>query len=124
MFSTTVFITLVICGSMIIFGLIFVKCPPKDINGVYGYRTAMSSKNQQTWDFAHLYSGKVWLISGIITLIISFIIIFLFKGSFSDKKSYAWLYMMIFNLSAMLIVVPLTEYKLRQKFDKDGREKK
>ena len=43
---------LLLPGVMIGFGREFMKNPPKEINPGYGYRTAMSSKNQDTWDFA------------------------------------------------------------------------
>ena len=45
---------------MIGFGWSFIKKPPKDINGSYGYRTPMSMKNQDTWDFAQQEMGRVW----------------------------------------------------------------
>ena len=49
---------------MIGFGWRFMKKPPKDINGAYGYRTSMSMKNRDTWDFAHRTCGRVWWIVG------------------------------------------------------------
>ena len=42
---------------MIGFGRGFMKHPPKTINMVYGYRTSMSMKNKETWDFAHTGKG-------------------------------------------------------------------
>ncbi len=60
---------------MIIFGKIFENRVPKRINNFYGYRTSMSMKNQDTWEFAHKYCGMLWkkagLIMGIVTLIIT-----------------------------------------------------
>ena len=31
----------------------------EDVNFVFGYRTSMSMKNKDTWEFAHKYCGKV-----------------------------------------------------------------
>lgn len=45
---------------MMVFGKIFTEHPPTSINSIYGYRTAMSKKNQDTWDFAHAYCGRLW----------------------------------------------------------------
>lgn len=45
---------------MLFFGRRFLTKPPKSINSLYGYRTARSMKNQQTWDFAHRVCGKLW----------------------------------------------------------------
>ena len=53
---------------MIGFGWRFMKKPPKDINGAYGYRTSMSMKNQDTWAFAHQVCGRVWFAVGWVML--------------------------------------------------------
>lgn len=45
---------------MIIVGWVFLKHPPKTINGIYGYRTSRSMKNIDTWNFAHAVCGKIW----------------------------------------------------------------
>lgn len=45
---------------MIVLGKAFVKNPPKTINCIVGYRTSRSMKNQDTWNFAHLYCGNLW----------------------------------------------------------------
>ena len=54
---------------MLIAGYSMYKNPPKEINGLVGYRTAMSRKNKDTWAFAHNYCGKLWMKSGGILLI-------------------------------------------------------
>ena len=51
---------LLIPAVMIIAGRIMHKHCPKDINWIYGYRTARSMKNMDTWTFAHEYCGKLW----------------------------------------------------------------
>ena len=56
---------------MIIFGRVFIKSPPKNINDMYGYRTTMSMKNTDTWNFAHKYCGRLWFKTGMIILPIS-----------------------------------------------------
>ena len=42
-------------------GLFMSKKPPKEINGLYGYRTPRSMKNQKIWDYAQVYSAKVMM---------------------------------------------------------------
>ena len=51
---------LLIPAAMIGHGRRLTKNPPKEINMGNGYRTNRSMKNQETWDFAQLYCGKVW----------------------------------------------------------------
>ena len=52
---------LLIPGIMVGIGTRFLKHPPGTINAWYGYRTARSMKNQETWDFAHETCGKLWV---------------------------------------------------------------
>ena len=63
--------TLFIPVLMILCGYLMYKHTPKDINGLVGYRTAMSMKNQETWDFAHNYCGRLWVKVGAVMTIIS-----------------------------------------------------
>ena len=42
---------LLIPAIMVGIGARFLKHPPKTINALYGYRTARSMKNQETWTF-------------------------------------------------------------------------
>ena len=39
--------------TMVGFGKLFLTRAPKNINMVFGYRTVMSMKNRDTWEFAH-----------------------------------------------------------------------
>ena len=51
---------LLIPAAMIGFGLMFLKKPPRKVNGWFGYRTSQSMRNQDTWDFAQTCCGTVW----------------------------------------------------------------
>ncbi|MDA8973228.1 SdpI family protein [bacterium] len=56
------FITLGSCGLIfIVMGFIMSKKPPREINGLYGYRTPRAMKNQKNWDYAQVYSAKVMM---------------------------------------------------------------
>ena len=55
----------------IIVGFIMYTFPPKKINGLYGYRTKSSMKNQQKWNFAQTYSAKVMMLTGLIFAFLS-----------------------------------------------------
>ena len=57
---------------MIGFGKYFMKGGPKQINGVIGYRTHRSMKNQETWRFTHQYSGRIWHRSGLASTLYPF----------------------------------------------------
>lgn len=60
---------LLIPVTMVFIGKRFQKKPPKEINGIYGYRTAMSMKNKETWEYAHRCCGKLWYVSGLVMLL-------------------------------------------------------
>ena len=60
---------LLIPGIMVGIGTRFLKHPPGTINAWYGYRTARSMKNQETWDFAHETCGKLWVRLGAVLLV-------------------------------------------------------
>ena len=62
--------TLFIPVLMILCGYLMYKHTPKDINGLVGYRTAMSMKNQETGDFANNYCGSLWVkVGGVMKII-------------------------------------------------------
>ena len=70
--------------TMIGFGRYFMKKAPKEINSVFGYRTSMSMKNKDTWEFAHKYCGKVWYVCGMVMLPITVIFMILVIGKNED----------------------------------------
>ena len=43
---------------MIFTGKAFCEKAPKEINMLFGYRTTMSTKNMDTWRFAHEACGR------------------------------------------------------------------
>ena len=49
-------------------GVVVYFFPPKEINGLYGYRTANSMKSQERWTFAQIYSARkmMWYGSALI----------------------------------------------------------
>ena len=64
-------LVLLIPLSVIGFGHYFSRNAPKEINMAFGYRTRMSMKNKETWEFAHHHCGKIWTIVGWILLLVS-----------------------------------------------------
>jgi uncharacterized membrane protein len=118
----TILVMIVIMSlTMIGGGLLFIKRPPKEINSVIGYRTTMSRKNKETWDFAHQYSGQVWIKSGILNGVIASILAVALQGfNHYNQLMVALIYI---QLVVLLLVIPLTEIALRKKFDQNGNRK-
>lgn len=108
---------------MICFGRYFMKRPPKKINALFGYRTAMSMKNDDIWEFAHKYCGRLWWIVGWILLFVSVIVFLIIWGkedSVVDKTGIAALAVQVAALAGTIIP---TETALKRNFDKYGNRR-
>ena len=112
--STALTLLLTIMG-----GFIFWKIPPRKINNIYGYRTTMSQKNQDTWNYAHTYFGKHAVICGIVIFIFAiFTILALKNTSIFDILGYI---IIAVQAAIPVIITFLTEWALRKKFTKTGQ---
>lgn len=105
---------------MIFFGREFMKNPPAEINPGYGYRTAMSSKNQDTWDFAQKYMGEVWYRAGKVLLIPSVLPLLLVLGRDVGTVGKVGMIACGAQLVVMLGSILVVERALRKTFDKNG----
>ena len=100
--------TLFIPVLMILCGYLMYKHTPKDINCLVGYRTAMSMKNQETWDFAHNYCGRLWVKVGAVMTIISALIMCIAE---------------VIQVVFLCWTIVPTERALKDNFDQDGNRK-
>ena len=114
---------LLLPGVMIGFGREFMKNPPKEINPGYGYRTAMSSKNQDTWDFAQRKMGEVWYKWGKILLIPSALPLLLVLGRDLSTVGTVGAAICLWQLIPMLGSAAVVEWALKKNFDKHGKRK-
>jgi uncharacterized membrane protein len=113
------FIVLLIPLIMLAFGFIWVKYPPGKINSFYGYRTLMSMKNMDTWNFAHHYAS-IWLIFlGLFLLIVSPVLFLLIR----KESQLISLFILIAQMIALYIPIILTERALHKTFDKIGNKR-
>ena len=116
-------INLLIPAIMIILGTIYAKRAPKQINYISGYRTAMSMKNQDTWEFAHHHFGKTWRILGWIIVFPSFIVMLLLYGKNEHTiGNYSIILIIIQTILLILSIIP-TEVALKKTFDENGNRK-
>lgn len=106
---------------MLLFGWIFRKHPPKNINGIYGYRTSMSMKNTDTWNFAHSYCGKLWWKIGIIMSVGTIVTMLPLIGKDTDATGLWSSVIMTIQCAILLISIYPVERALRKNFDKTGK---
>lgn len=110
--------------TMIGFGRYFMKKAPAEINNVFGYRTSMSMKNKDTWEFAHKYCGKIWYVCGMILLPITVIFMFFVIGESKDCVGTVGGIIMGVQLVPLIGSIFPTEIALRKNFDKRGKRRK
>jgi uncharacterized membrane protein len=109
---------------MIVFGQIFSKKSPKEINIYFGYRTSMSRKNMDTWNFAHNYFGKLWRLMGIILLPLSILtMIFCVNDKTNNVIGLYTIIILIIQTFVMIFSIFLTEKELKKVFDENGDRK-
>lgn len=109
--------------SMIGFGRYFMKNSPQKINMIFGYRTSMSMKNQDTWVFAHHYFGKLWYVGGWGLLPLSILVMLMVIGKPEDPVGAVGGVLCFVQMIPMLGAIIPTERALRRTFDKDGNRR-
>ena len=100
------------------------KHSPKNINAIYGYRTRMSSLNQNTWRFSQEYAGRLWVRWGIRMMPVSILLLMIFAASGETAASTAGSVLCIVQIIIMLSSISVVERTLNKVFDKQGNLKK
>jgi len=117
------FCDLMIPCTMIGFGRYFSRKAPKNINVLFGYRTAMSMKNKDTWEFAHRYIGKLWFRLGVIMLVISALPLLAVFGKDIETVGKVGMTLCFAQLIPLVGAIFPTEAALKKTFDRNGRRK-
>ena len=108
---------------MLVFGWIFHRQAPKKINVWYGYRSARSMKNEDTWVFAHQHIGRTWMLVGAVLLVISVIPMIAVYGKDDDTVSVVSLVLLFVQMIPMIMSLIPTERALKRTFDENGIRK-
>ncbi len=108
---------------MVVFGLRFLKSPPKEINTLYGYRTTRSMKNRDTWDFAHRHIGKLWRALGLAMLPLSALAMLPAWGKDIGTVALFGGVVCIVQTAVLLGSIVPTEWALKKTFDDLGNRR-
>lgn len=100
---------------MIVIGKVFVKKPPGKINGIYGYRTRRSMKNQDAWNFAHCYCGKLWWKAGWVMLPLSVVSMLPVVGKNDDIVGGVGAVVVAVECVVLFVTISLVERALGRK---------
>jgi len=114
--------SLIIPLIMVVSGLFMRRGGPKKVNWWMGYRTSMSMKNKETWVFAHVYCGKLWVLLGSVLGILSSGFVVFMEGGIATYETLL-LWVMAVQLLVLLISIIPTEIALRKEFDKNGERR-
>lgn len=114
---------LLIPAIMMTFGYIFKDRGPKNINMICGYRTEMSMKNLDTWNFAHTYCAKIWRKLGMILLISSVIISIISVNFQEDVMGIMQTVLITIQVIILIASIFPVEKALREQFDQNGNRK-
>ena len=105
--------------TLTVVGIVFWKYPPKKINEFYGYRTTLSRKSQEAWDFAQRYSAKLMTMFGLVALVLAAVAHWL-RNCICFNSDLLMLYDICITLLLPIIVVlppiVLTELELQKRF--------
>ena len=108
---------------MILFGSMFMKSAPKKINYIFGYRTDMSMKNRNTWEYAHKYIGRLWFRLGFLLIPITVIPLLFVIGNSENVVGTVGLIVSFINTVVLIVPIFFTEKALNRAFNKDGNRK-
>lgn len=103
----------------------FTKDPPKTIDSMYGYRTVMSMKNQDTWTFSQqCYGRNCYKIGWVLLSVTGLFLLLTWKLRISVVSiDYCFWQIGFVALEAVAVVianyVPV-ERALKREFDKNG----
>jgi len=106
--------------TMIGFGRYFLKSAPKEVNAIFGYRTTMSMKNRDTWEFAHRYCGKIWYYTGIIMLPLTVLSMLFVFGKNTDTIGWLGAVICFIQMIPLIGTIFPTEKALKKNFDRNG----
>lgn len=104
-------------------GRIMWKHPPKDINGLVGYRTTRSMKNMDTWKFAHEYCGRLWWKIGVIMLIPSIAAHVMAYGKSETVTGVLGSILCTVQCVVLIASIFPTEQALKRTFTEDGKRR-
>lgn len=116
MFVTNLLVPVILIG----FGSLLKNSAPGQINSLFGYRTARSMKNQDTWEFANTYWGKLawkfglWMLLGTIAAMIAVF----FAGE--NTVTFVSMIILILQVILILLTIPIVEQALKKEFDERG----
>lgn len=105
------------------FGSAFCHKPPHDINSVVGYRTPRSTRNKDTWAFAHAYFGVIAKRMGWIQLVLSLAVMLVVLGQNEELVGRVGSMVMVAQVISLIASIFPTEAALKRTFNEKGERR-
>ena len=83
----------------------------------------MSMKNQETWDFANNYCGRLWVKVGVVMTIISALVCVPYFFMSSGNATVIMCIAEVIQVVVLCWTIVPTERALKDNFDQDGNRK-
>ena len=109
---------------MVICGMSYTKRGPMRITRLQGYRSKMSMKNRETWDFAHKNLGDLWFKLGAPLLAVTSVVSLLVFRETTEQITTWCCVIFVIQLVIMVLPVAYTEKALKENFDENGKWRK
>lgn len=102
--------------AMLIVGVKWFMSPPAYKADGFAYRTAVTERGPAVWEFAHTHIGKLWGRFGAILLVLSIILLLVFKEYY--QKFILWL--LVGQMVIFCITVFMIEILTKSLYDENG----
>ena len=116
-------VNLIIPVTMLISGAFMYKNPLGKPNAYAGYRSRRSRMNQDTWNFAQEYCGKLWIRAGAVLMALAVIIQLIFINAGDEALANYTLACVSVECVAMLATIWPVEFALKRTFDENGNRR-
>ena len=105
-------------------GYFMYKHTTKNINSFIGYRTPLSRKNKDVWEFSNKYCGKVMLITGSVLLILSVLVPLFFIHTDENTFSTFFTATALTEIGILICTLIPVNNKIKRTFDENGNRRK
>lgn len=117
MYYLTLILTLITPLTMLLIGLLWKVKPPKFEGSGLAYRTQLSTRSQETWDFAHKHISKLWVRIGLMLTALTAALMVMFR----DSVSSFFLCLIAGQMAFLCISAFLVDGTLKTSFDPNGK---
>lgn len=104
---------------LIIYGFLYKYKASKKVSKFFGYKTARTQLTQETWEYANVRVGNIWMKSGALYTVLVGLVLLIFPSQ-RDGLS-----VILFVIGIIVTLYPFSkiEKELRERFDDEGEPK-